>query len=70
MPFPWPLFSVFWIVPSPLRDLVYRFVANNRYRWFGKREECWVPTPELRARFLDSEEEVEVARVATGGEPG
>jgi predicted DCC family thiol-disulfide oxidoreductase YuxK len=54
--FPWPLLAVFWIVPSPLRDLVYRWIARHRYRWFGKRDECWVPTPELRARFADSDE--------------
>ena len=54
--FPWPLVSVFWLVPYPLRDLVYDWVARNRIRWFGKREECWVPTPELRARFLDADE--------------
>ena len=45
--------SVLRLVPRPLRDLVYRFVARNRYRWFGKAEACLVPTPELRARFLD-----------------
>ena len=53
---PWPLLSVFWLVPRPLRNLVYDWVARNRIRWFGKREECWVPTPELRARFLDASE--------------
>ncbi|MEO6593178.1 MAG: DCC1-like thiol-disulfide oxidoreductase family protein [Planctomycetota bacterium] len=53
---PWPLVSVFWLVPFPLRDWVYDWVARNRYRWFGKRDECWVPTPALRARFLDSAE--------------
>ena len=41
---------------SPLRDLVYAFVARHRYRWFGKREACWVPTAALRARFLDRDE--------------
>lgn len=56
LPWPWPLWSVFWIVPYPLRDLVYAFVAKNRYRWFGKRASCWVPTPALRARFLDAAE--------------
>jgi predicted DCC family thiol-disulfide oxidoreductase YuxK len=45
--------SVFMVVPRPLRDLVYRFVARYRYRWFGRRDMCRVPTPELRARFLD-----------------
>jgi predicted DCC family thiol-disulfide oxidoreductase YuxK len=54
--FPWPLLTVFWLVPYPLRDLVYDWIAKNRYRWFGRRDECWVPTPELRARFLDAGE--------------
>ncbi|MBX3201270.1 MAG: thiol-disulfide oxidoreductase DCC family protein [Labilithrix sp.] len=40
------------LVPRPLRDLVYRWIARNRYRWFGKSETCRVPTPALRARFL------------------
>jgi predicted DCC family thiol-disulfide oxidoreductase YuxK len=52
LPFPWPLFAVFWIVPRPLRDLLYRTVARNRYRWFGKHESCMVPTPDITARFL------------------
>lgn len=55
--FPWPLLSVFWLVPYLLRDLVYDCIAKNRYRWFGKREQCWVPTPALRARFLDAGEQ-------------
>ncbi|AII53100.1 thiol-disulfide oxidoreductase DCC family protein [Hymenobacter sp. APR13] len=38
--------------PRPLRDAVYRWVARNRYRWFGRQEACWLPTPELKARFL------------------
>lgn len=44
----WPLV----IVPAPLRDLVYRLVANNRYRLFGKRDRCRLPTEQDRARFL------------------
>lgn len=40
------------VVPRPLRDLVYRWVARHRYRWFGRTETCRVPTPELRGRFL------------------
>ena len=40
------------IFPRVLRDLVYRFIARNRYRWFGKSDVCRVPTPELKARFL------------------
>ena len=53
---PWPLLTVFWIVPYPIRDWIYSWIAKNRYRWFGKQEQCWVPTPALRARFLDADE--------------
>lgn len=48
----WPLLSLLLIVPKPLRDTPYRWVARNRYRWFGRREECMIPTPDVRARFL------------------
>ncbi len=41
------------IVPKPLRDMVYSFIAKNRYRWFGKQESCWLPTPELKTKFFD-----------------
>lgn len=53
LPFPWPMFGVFRILPRALRDWLYRLVAKNRYRWFGKSDTCMVPTPELRARFLE-----------------
>ncbi|MEJ7609824.1 MAG: thiol-disulfide oxidoreductase DCC family protein [Ferruginibacter sp.] len=43
----------FIIVPPFIRNAVYRFIANNRYRWFGKKDSCMIPTPELRARFLN-----------------
>ena len=49
----WALSYAFMIVPRPIRDLVYGFIAKNRYRWFGQKETCMVPTPELRSRFLD-----------------
>lgn len=48
----WPLLYTFVVVPRFVRDAVYRLIARNRYRWFGKSAECRVPTPELRARFL------------------
>lgn len=51
--FPWNLAYAAIIVPRPLRDAVYAWVARHRYRWFGKRDVCLVPTPELRARFLE-----------------
>jgi len=50
---PWPLFYFFIIVPTFLRDLVYDFVAQHRYSWFGKSDQCRVPTPELRERFVE-----------------
>lgn len=51
---PWPLLAVFWLVPFPLRDLVYDWIARHRYRWFGKNKACLVPRPEWRARFRDA----------------
>jgi predicted DCC family thiol-disulfide oxidoreductase YuxK len=51
--FPWPLAYALVVVPRPLRDWIYNRIARNRYRWFGKRNVCMVPTPELRARFMD-----------------
>jgi predicted DCC family thiol-disulfide oxidoreductase YuxK len=47
----WRLLRVFWVVPRPVRDALYNFVARNRYSWFGKADSCMVPTPELSARF-------------------
>ncbi len=49
----WKWVKIFWIVPEFIRDAVYNVVARNRYKWFGKKEECWLPTPELKERFLD-----------------
>jgi predicted DCC family thiol-disulfide oxidoreductase YuxK len=48
----WKLGWVLLVVPRFLRDAVYDFIAKRRYRWFGKKDVCMVPTPELRARFL------------------
>ena len=48
----WGLINLLRIVPRPIRDLVYDFIARHRYRWFGKREECRVPTSAERERFL------------------
>lgn len=53
---PWPLAMVFLLVPWPLRDLVYDWIARNRIRWFGRQTTCMVPTKDLRARFLDADE--------------
>ncbi|MNN65240.1 hypothetical protein D3C81_1807260 [compost metagenome] len=51
--FPWPLLYIFIVIPPPLRNAVYKWIAANRYRWFGKDEACMVPTPEIRERFLE-----------------
>jgi predicted DCC family thiol-disulfide oxidoreductase YuxK len=50
----WKIASVGKIVPRPLRDLVYKLVAENRYRMFGKFETCMLPEPRHRAKFLDT----------------
>ena len=49
---PWRWMVVFLLIPKPIRDFFYKAFANNRYRLFGKKDECMIPTPELRARFL------------------
>ena len=51
--FPWPLAYALVLVPRVIRDRVYDIIAARRYRWFGRRDRCMVPTPELRARFVD-----------------
>ncbi|NMH29022.1 thiol-disulfide oxidoreductase DCC family protein [Flavobacterium sp. SE-s28] len=43
----------FKILPTAFRDWVYDYVAKNRYKWFGKQESCWLPTPELKGKFID-----------------
>lgn len=49
---PWKAALVFKAIPRPMRDLVYDWIGRNRYRWFGKKETCRLPTPAERARFL------------------
>jgi Uncharacterized protein conserved in bacteria len=49
----WKIFYGLLIIPKFLRDFFYNIMARNRYRWFGKKETCMVPTPELRERFLE-----------------
>lgn len=48
----WLIGWLLWLIPLPLRDLGYRIIAANRYRLFGKKETCRLPTPAERARFL------------------
>ncbi len=51
----WParMFYAFIIIPSFISQPVYKWIARNRYRWFGKKDSCMVPTPEFKSRFLD-----------------
>ena len=53
--FLWRFTSVFYLVPTPIRDAIYGWVARNRYKWFGKEEACMVPTPEITKRFIDGD---------------
>lgn len=48
----WKLFYGFIIVPTFIRDLVYNVIAKNRYRWWGKKDSCMIPTPEVKKKFL------------------
>jgi predicted DCC family thiol-disulfide oxidoreductase YuxK len=48
----WPMLYAFIIVPPFIRDIVYRIIAKNRYKWWGERESCMIPTPEVRKKFL------------------
>jgi len=49
----WSLVAVLGLIPRPIRDAVYDWVARHRYGWFGKHDTCRLPTPEERAVFLD-----------------
>lgn len=46
--------SVLNLIPSGLRNIIYDYVARNRYKWYGKKDQCMIPTPELQSKFLDS----------------
>lgn len=52
LPWYWGWTQLAWIVPQFIRDGVYAWIAHNRYKWFGKKEACMVPTPAIRNRFL------------------
>ncbi|MDX8360295.1 thiol-disulfide oxidoreductase DCC family protein [Cytobacillus sp. IB215316] len=49
----WKVFYLCRIIPVPIRDYVYDWVAKNRYKWFGRRTECMLPTPEIKKKFLN-----------------
>lgn len=45
--------KLLYLISRSLRNIVYDFIARNRYRWYGKKEQCMIPSPELKAKFLD-----------------
>jgi predicted DCC family thiol-disulfide oxidoreductase YuxK len=49
----WPLCYGFIIVPKFIRNGIYNWVAKNRYKWFGKKDQCMIPSPNVRSRFLN-----------------
>jgi predicted DCC family thiol-disulfide oxidoreductase YuxK len=50
--FPWPLLYIFIIIPPFFRDWLYDFIAKRRYRWFGKKQHCFVPQKDIQHKFL------------------
>ena len=51
--FPTNVLAIFLVIPAFIRNWVYDFIAKNRYKWYGKKEACMIPTPELKSKFLD-----------------
>jgi len=52
LPWYWKWTQLFWIIPRFIRDAAYNIIARNRYKWFGKKDQCMIPTQEVRSRFL------------------
>ena len=51
--FPRNLLTIFFVVPTFIRNWIYDYIAKNRYNWYGKRSECMIPTPELKSKFIN-----------------
>ncbi len=49
----WKITQIGWVFPESFRNFIYDYIAKNRYNWFGKKESCMIPTPALKAKFLD-----------------
>ncbi|ADR23221.1 hypothetical protein MATR_29300 [Marivirga tractuosa] len=49
----WKVFYVFIVIPKFIRDFIYELIAKNRYKWFGKRDKCRMPTEDIKNRFLE-----------------
>jgi predicted DCC family thiol-disulfide oxidoreductase YuxK len=52
LPWYWKWVQAFWIFPRPFRDWIYSIIARNRYKWFGKKDQCMIPDSEVKERFL------------------
>jgi predicted DCC family thiol-disulfide oxidoreductase YuxK len=63
----WRTLRLLLIVPAVIRDVVYEAVSRRRYRWFGERDACMVPTPEVMSRFLPDDHERERMEAMSGG---
>lgn len=55
LPWYWQWVNIGWLLPLFVRDALYNLIARNRYKWFGQRSECMIPTKEIKSRFLDSD---------------
>jgi predicted DCC family thiol-disulfide oxidoreductase YuxK len=49
----WKVFYLGMVIPRPIRDAMYDYIARNRYKWFGKRDSCMLPGTEMKKRFLE-----------------
>jgi predicted DCC family thiol-disulfide oxidoreductase YuxK len=49
----WHFGTIFRIIPTGIRNQLYDYIAKNRYKWYGKKESCMIPTPELKIKFLE-----------------
>jgi predicted DCC family thiol-disulfide oxidoreductase YuxK len=52
---PWRIFGILLGIPKPVRDRLYKWIAKNRYKWFGRDESCMLPSKENRDRFIEEE---------------
>lgn len=50
----WPMVYIFILIPAPLRDYLYNWIGKNRYRWFGKKSSCRIPTDLEKGKFLSN----------------
>lgn len=50
----WQVFRILWIIPIPIRDFLYDWIAQHRYTWFGKTDSCIIPHPDDKSRFIDT----------------